>query len=186
VTDAPLDAPPLPSAQTPFAPPPPRRRLALAAGLLVVVVVVVGLVVVFTRHTGSSAASSATPAAAADGYYAALHRQDARAAFNLLCPQQQAEGYPAYAANVAQDSQTGTGIRSWERTGAVQTQGNEAIVPGQLVLDNGQATAIQVLLVQASGGWRVCTSNLGGILPGPGGSGSGASPSPSTSGGVST
>jgi hypothetical protein len=59
-------------------------------------------------------------------------------------------------------------------------------VPGQLVLDNGQATAIQVLLVQASGGWRVCTSNLGGILPGPGGSGSGASPSPSTSGGVST
>jgi hypothetical protein len=150
-------------------------------GALIAVVAVGALVGVVVIPGGSSRPKS--PEAVTDAYYAALGKADAAKAYGLLCAQQQT-GAAAYASEVAQDQQTGTGIKSWMRSGSAQVQGNAAIVPGSLTLDDGTSTPIQILLVKANGAWGVCTSDLGGILPGPGtsaGSGSG-----SGSGGTST
>lgn len=169
------DSPPLPTPTTSVAITPSRRLrwLAPAAGALVFVVLVVAVVALVSRGT----AKASTPASAAAGYYAAVHRGDAKAAYQLLCPQrQQAQTENSYAAAVEQNRATGTGIRSWTQGGVSQQQGEEAIVPGTLILDNGSSTPIQILLLRSGKEWTVCSSNLGGILPAPG-TGTGSSTS---------
>jgi hypothetical protein len=54
--------------------------------------------------------------------------------------------------------------------------GRLAAVPGEVDLANGEATQIVVILAEESNVWRVCSSDLGGVLPGPG---TAATPSPS-------
>jgi hypothetical protein len=124
-----------------------------------------------TSPTPTATGSPGNPAAAADvtadGYYAAVKRGDAHAAYVLLCQRQQL-GYAAYAARVARNVRTGTGITNFRRTGVGTVRGKLAAVPGEVDLANGSDTPIVVLLVEESGGWRVCSSNLGGVLPGPG------------------
>ncbi len=114
--------------------------------------------------------ASGSPEAVTSAYYAALHAQNAQDAFTLLCPQQQAEGEKAFAANVVRDQQTGTGIAAFVRTGDATVQGSAATVPGHVRLEDGQSVAIHVLLVQDGDTWEVCSSDLGGVLPGPGAS----------------
>jgi hypothetical protein len=137
-----------------------------------------------SRSAPSGSASTAPPgrdtvaaAAAATGYYAAVKRGDARAAYRLLCERQRI-GYASYAARVARNTRTGTGIASFRITGDAQVRGALAAVPGQVNLDDGETTPIVVLLVDQSGDWQVCSSDLGGVLPAPGRRGV---PSPSQS-----
>jgi hypothetical protein len=99
-----------------------------------------------------------------------VKRGDARAAYQLLCERQRI-GYADYAARVARNTRTGTGIASFRLTANAQVRGALAAVPGQVGLDDGDTTPIVVLLVDESGDWRVCSSNLGGVLPAPGGGG---------------
>lgn len=182
------------------------RRLVAGFAVLILVVVGVGVVTAFARQgdsngrtkagplpsmpapgasrspeSPSAAPSGPTGVAAADtaanGYYTALAHGDARTAYGLLCTRQQV-GYGKYAEEVARNAQTGTSITSFRRAGVGQVRGLEAGVPGRVVLANGEATPIVVLLVVESGRWRVCSSDLGGVLPAPG-STTGASPSPS-------
>jgi hypothetical protein len=111
---------------------------------------------------------SATAAAAtAVDYYLALKREDPQAAYGLLCPARQLS-YSEYAAEVATDTRTGTGITSFTLAGPGQVKGLTAAVPAHVSLADGEQTPIVVLLSYSSGAWRVCSSNLGGILPGPG------------------
>jgi hypothetical protein len=176
------------------------RRFAAGIATLALVVLAVGVVVVIGRHGAGdpstraapvpSASTSPTPVTAppgrsvsaadvvTDGYYAAVTRGDARSAYRLLCGRQRI-GYAVYAARIALNARTGTGVSSFRRTGKGTVNGRLAAVPGQVDLANGEATPIVVLLVEESGAWRICSSNLGGVLPGPG---TGTAPSPSPSG----
>lgn len=149
------------------------RWLAWATGAFALAIIVVAVVTVVIRTTddspaGKLTAARSTPQKSTDGYYAAVHAGDATKAFAFLCPARQAAGLSSFSASVTQDRQTGTGVKSWTRTGPTQIQGDQAIVGGVVTLDNGAATPLSVQLLKASDGWRVCSSNLGGILPGPG------------------
>jgi hypothetical protein len=121
-----------------------------------------------TNSTGERAAVSAA-SAVADRYYAAVRQGDARAAYRLLCARQRV-GYAAYAARIALNTRTGTGITSFRRTGVGTVSGRLAAVPGEVDLANGEHTPVVVILAEESNLWRVCSSNLGGVLPAPGGS----------------
>lgn len=149
------------------------RWLAWATGAFALAIIVVAVVTVVIRNTDSSpagklTAARSTPQKATDAYYAAVKAKDATKAFGLICAAQQANGESSFARMVDQDEKTGTGVRSWTRTGPSLVQGDRATVAGTLVLANGTSTPLSVLLTRASDGWRVCSSNLGGILPGPG------------------
>jgi hypothetical protein len=122
------------------------------------------------EHAAVSAASAVT-----DSYYEAVKQGDARAAYRLLCARQRV-GYAAYAARIALDTRTGTGITRFRRTGVGTVSGRLAAVPGEIDLANGEHTPVVVILAEQADLWRVCSSNLGGVLPGPGGS-----PAPSAS-----
>jgi MFS family permease len=186
-----------------------RLRLIVATiATLALVVVVVGIGTVIDRHgrrdhelsaaavpstsatslpgptaTGTPDRFTAVSAAAAvtDSYYAAVKKGDARTAYRLLCARQRIS-YAVYAARIALNTRTGTGITRFRRTGIGTVRGRLAAVPGEVDLANGLATPIVVLLVESSGRWRVCSSNLGGVLPAPGTTPSG--PSQSTSPGA--
>jgi MFS family permease len=187
-----------------------RLRLIVATiATLALVVVVIGIGIVIDRHgrrdhevaaaavptasatsspgptatvTPSTSAAVSVAAAVTDSYYAAVEKGDARAAYRLLCARQRI-GYAVYAARIAVNTRTGTGITRFRRTGIGTVRGRLAAVPGEVDLANGLATPIVVLLVESSGRWRVCSSNLGGVLPAPGTTPSG--PSQSTSPGAS-
>jgi hypothetical protein len=180
-----------------------RLRLLIAVvATLALVVIVVGIGTVIDRHAdrGSdagradshppSAATSPRPAASGtprgsaavsaasavtDSSYAAVKKGDARTAYRLLCSRQRI-GYAVYAARIALNTRTGTGITRFRRTGIGTARGRLAAVPGEVDLANGETTPIVVILAEESNVWRVCSSNLGGVLPGPGTS---ATPSPS-------
>jgi hypothetical protein len=179
----------------------PLRLVIAVIATLALVVVVVGIGVVIDRHghrggdaaaaaapsasdasprpTGSEAASGsaavAAAAAVADSYYAALKKGDARAAYRLLCARQRI-GYAGYAARVALNTRTGIGVTRFRRTGIGTVSGRLAAVPGEIGLANGQSTPIVVILTEETDHWKVCSSNLGGVLPAPGTVGT---PSPS-------
>jgi hypothetical protein len=178
----------------------PIRLLVAAIATLALVVVIVGVGIVIDRHgdRGNKASASgaksaaaspapsttATPGASAalsaasavtDRYYAAVKKGDARAAYRLLCTRQRI-GYGVYAARIALNTRTGTGITAFRRTGLGTVRGRIAAVPGEVDLANGESTPIVVILAEESTVWRVCSSDLGGVLPGPGTS---VSPSPS-------
>jgi hypothetical protein len=183
----------------------PLRLLIAVIATLALVVPVVGIGVVIDRHGhrgGRSAAAavqspSATPSpgptatassaavsaasAVTDSYYAAVTKGDARAAYRLLCARQRI-GFAGYAARIALNTRTGTGVTRFRRTGIGTVSGRLAAVPGEVDLANGQDTPIVVILAEESDAWRVCSSNLGGVLPGPGAS---AAPSASASPGDS-
>lgn len=189
MVDAAALPPPAP-APGPGTRPPSRRRglFALAAGLVLVAALVAGLVAAFggtrparTAGTGvgpavppsTDPAQAGSPRAATDAYYGALTRRDARTAYDLLCQTQQQSGYDAYRQLVERDEQSGTGIRGWRSEPGVRRSGDEAYVQGTLRLATGPETPITIGLLQEKGAWRVCGSNLGGILPGPGAGDSG-------------
>jgi hypothetical protein len=171
----------------------PLRLVVATIATLALVVVVIGVGTVIDRHgrqdnkgpapavqstsgtssprpttttPGGSAAASAA-AAVTDSYYTAVKKGDARAAYRLLCTRQRI-GYAVYAARVARNARTGTGITRFRRTGIGTVQGRLAAVPGEVDLANGEATPIVVILAEESNVWRVCSSNLGGVLPAPG------------------
>lgn len=151
---------------------PRRRPRPLLVAALVVLLLAVGLAVATARQFGGpvavlTPAAATSPERAADGYYQALVARSGSRAFALLCPARQAGGYRRFAGTLSQDLTSGTGIRTWTRTGGAMTRGRLAIVPGRLVLQDGTATPILVVLVRAGASWRVCGSNLGGILPAP-------------------
>jgi hypothetical protein len=143
-----------------------ERSLLAALGAGLVAVLVVGLVTTVRWHGGDRSPRAAAERAA-DAYYAAVHDNDAKAAYGLLCAQER-NGYTQYAAEVAQDHATGTGVATFRRTGAGRVRGSEAAVPARIVLDDGVGTPIVVLLARESGHWLVCSSDLGGVLPPPG------------------
>jgi hypothetical protein len=172
----------------------PLRLVIATIATLALVVVVIGIGTVIDRHgrrdnegpaaaapstpatsspgptaTGTPSGSAAESAAAAvtDSYYAAVKQGDARAAYRLLCTRQRI-GYAGYAARIALNTRTGTGITRFRRTGTGTVQGRLAAVPGEVDLANGEATPIVVILAEQSNVWRVCSSNLGGVLPAPG------------------
>ncbi len=151
-------------------------RSVVALGVAALAVALAGGLVAGLSH-GSGASSPLIPAdaprAAADAYYAALVRNDAPAAFELLCTVQRQSGLASYAALVARNERTGTGITTWRSGRTSATRGAEADVPGDIRLDNGSATPITVTLLREPMGWKVCGSNLGGILPPAGGTGTG-------------
>jgi hypothetical protein len=186
----------------------PIRLLIAAIATLALVVVIVGVGIVIDRHgdrgnkarasgghspsvaaslapspTGTPGGSAALSAASAvtDSYYAAVKKGDARAAYRLLCARQRI-GYAVYAARIALNTRTGTGITGFRRTGLGTVRGPVAAVPGEVQLANGESTPIVVILAEESTVWRVCSSDLGGVLPGPGTS---VTPSPSASPGDS-
>jgi hypothetical protein len=181
------------------------RLLVAAIATFSLVVVVVGIGTVIDRHgrrdnrpapvaarspaatssprptaTGTAGGSAAVSAASTvtDSYYAAVKAGHARAAYRLLCARQRI-GYAAYAARIAVNTRTGTGITRFRRTGIGTVRGRLAAVPGEVDLANGEATPIVVILAEESNVWRVCSSNLGGVLPGPGTTQQGPSPSAS-------
>jgi hypothetical protein len=171
----------------------PLRLVIATIATVALVVVVVGIGIVIDRHdrrgnqadaaaqspsataspgptsTGPSGGSAAVSAASAvtDSYYAAVKKGDARAAYRLLCTRQRI-GYAVYAARIALNRRTGTGITRFRRTGIGTVRGRLAAVPGEVDLANGEATPIVVILAEESSAWRVCSSDLGGVLPGPG------------------
>jgi len=172
---------PYPSPEPPFRSGPaalrPRRRGRVTALIAVALVLLIGAgTVSLTRHPDQpqtlTAANATTPQRASDGYYKALISRAPRRAFDLLCSARRAAGYAGYGASVSQNVASGTGIKSWRRTAAPQIAGDKATVAGQLVLDDGDSTPITLALLREGGTWRICTSDLGGILPGPGGAGS--------------
>jgi hypothetical protein len=183
----------------------PLRLVIATIATLALVVVVVGVGVVIDRHgrrdnDGTTAGVQSTPAtsspgptatttpsgsaavsaasAVTDSYYAAVKKGDARAAYRLLCTRQRI-GYAVYAARIALNTRTGTGITKFRRTGIGTVRSRLAAVPGEVDLANGEATPIVVILVEESKVWRVCSSNLGGVLPAPGTTSSGPSQSAS-------
>jgi hypothetical protein len=172
----------------------PLRLVVATIATLALVVVVVGVGIVIDRHgrrdnegagaaapstsatsspgptaTGLPSGSAAESAAAVvtDRYYAAVKKADARTAYRLLCARQRI-GYAVYAARIALNTRTGTGITRFRRTGIGTVSGRLAAVPGEVDLANGEATPIVVILAEESRVWRVCSSNLGGVLPAPG------------------
>jgi hypothetical protein len=172
----------------------PLRLVIATIATLALVVVVVGIGIVIDRHgrrdnegaavaaPSTSATSSSGPAATAapggsaavsaanavaDSYYAAVKQGDARAAYRLLCARQRI-GFAVYASRIALNTRTGTGIRRFRRTGIGTVRGRLAAVPGEVDLADGAATPIVVILTEESNVWRVCSSNLGGVLPAPG------------------
>ncbi|HEV7209369.1 MAG TPA: hypothetical protein VGN54_11595 [Mycobacteriales bacterium] len=154
-----------------------RRVIAIGSVAVVAVLIALGAVGLSDRAAGPSAITAAeatTPQKAADGYYQALAARSAQRAFALLCSVRQAAGYSGYSSSVSRNVNSGTGIKSWKRTGAPQIAGDQASVQGRLVLDDGDSTLITLVLLQEGGKWRICTSNLGGILPGPGPGGGGS------------
>jgi hypothetical protein len=182
----------------------PLRLVVATIATLALVVVVVGIGIVIDRHgrrdnegaaaapstsatsspgptaTGTPGGSAAESAAAAvtDRYYAAVKKADARTAYRLLCTRQRI-GYAVYAARIALNTRTGTGITRFRRTGIGTVSGRLAAGPGEVDLANGEATPIVVILAEQSRVWRVCSSNLGGVLPAPGTTSSGPSQSAS-------
>jgi hypothetical protein len=183
----------------------PLRLLIAVVATLALVVIVIGIGTVIDRHgrrgddadparspsatassrpttSGAPGASAAVSAAAAvtDSYYAAVKKGDARAAYRLLCSRQRI-GYAVYAARIELNTRTGTGVTRFRRTGNGTVRGLLAAVPGEVDLANGEATPIVVILAEESNVWRVCSSDLGGVLPGPGTS---ATPSPSATPGA--
>jgi hypothetical protein len=143
----------------------------------VILAIVLGAVIGLAVLPGGSPRAK-DPAAVADAYYAALGKPDAAKAYALLCAQQR-HGMSSYADEVRADESSGTGISSWTRAGAPEVRGDQAVVAGRLALDDGTTTPIHLLLLREGGRWGVCTSDLGGILPGPGsgsGDGSGGTP----------
>jgi hypothetical protein len=170
----------------------PLRLVIATIATLALIVVVVGVGVVIDRHgrrtnkgaaaavpsatvspgptaTGTPQGSAAVSAASAvtDSYYGAVKKGDAHAAYRLLCTRQRI-GYTVYAARIALNTRTGTGITRFRRTGIGTVRGRLAAVPGEVDLANGEATPIVVILAEESRVWRVCSSNLGGVLPAPG------------------
>jgi len=162
-----------PLGETPRATPPAiapgerqrRRRLRGRGPLLTLAVVVLAVLVGGIVTALLPRSDSTSPRAVVDAYYRALIRSDEGVAFGLLCTQQQQSGLAPYAAFVAADERTGTGITRWRSKPGVTVRGDEAAVSGDLVLANGSGTPIQVVAVRQAGRWRVCGSNLGGILP---------------------
>lgn len=185
----------------PPAPPPPppagppyrairSRALIVAVTAVVVALLLAGSVTALlrsgdgsaTRAGGGTATPSATdpglePRTAVDAYYAALIARDPTAAFALLCRVQQQSGLAPYRALVERNQRTGSGVAQWQSMPDVKVRGDEADVSGTIVLENQLGTPIRVTLLLEAAGWRVCGSNLGGILPGPGGE----DPGPGTS-----
>lgn len=141
------------------------RRLTILVPLAVVTTI--ALVVSLAFLLTGSGSEAGTPGAVADAYYAALGKPDAATAYGLLCRQRQG-GESSFANDVADDERTGTGIRSWSRSGAVQQRGDQSAVAGTIALDDGRSTPIVVVLVREDDAWKVCTSDLGGVIPGPG------------------
>ena len=115
-------------------------------------------------------------------YYEALTRGDARSAYGLLCRGQQSVGYAQYASEVSTNETTGTGIVGWQPTSATVVLGNAAQTAGLVTLTGGVSTPIVVQSVLETAGWRVCSSNLGGVLPAPGTAAAGPAPTTSASG----
>jgi hypothetical protein len=183
----------------------PLRLVVATIATLALVVVVVGVGILIDRHarqdhdvaaaavpttsataspgptaTGTPDGSTAVSAASGvtDRYYAAVKKGDARAAYRLLCARQRI-GYAIYAARIAVNTRTGTGIARFRRTGIGTVRGRLVAVPGEVDLANGLATPIVVILAEESNVWRVCSSNLGGVLPAPGTTSSGPTQSAS-------
>lgn len=151
------------------APPPTpvrfRRRLLLGlVGAAVVLTLVGGGLAVLVSGRGDAGGS---PRTAVDAYYAALVRVDPGAAFARLCSSRRTSGLARYADVVRRDVASGTGIARWRSEPQVTLRGDEADVAGTLRLDDGLTTPITVTLLREEGHWGVCSSNLGGILPGP-------------------
>ena len=129
--------------------------------------------------TASAAPGDLTAAGdVAAAYYAALHKKDAVTAYTMLCANAMTQTESQFSDSVQADIQAGTGITSWKGEGTPTVQGDEAAVPGTLVLDDGGNFQLSLLLVRESGTFKVCSSNLGGILPGTD-TGGGSSPSAS-------
>jgi hypothetical protein len=127
--------------------------------------------------TGTGVVAAAATAVA---YYTALRDNDVRTAYGLLCASRRVP-YGEYTAEYAADVRTGTGIAQFRRTGGGEVRGDQAAVPATVALADGERTPIIVLLVIEGGQWRVCSSNLGGVLPAPG-----SSPGPTGSPGSRT
>lgn len=136
-----------------------RRRWPWLIGAVAFVVACASIAVLLTSGGGK-----ASPGSTADGYYRALAKDDAPTAYRLLCQRQRQLSTSSYATEVRQIRASGTGISSWTRTSS-QQRDEVAVVTGHLTLANGEGTDIQVLEVRESGSWRVCGSNLGGVLP---------------------
>jgi hypothetical protein len=160
----------------------PSRRIVAALGVIAVAVVIVGIVAIATRGSGGAnhvthppiaptqpirGTSAADASATANGYYQALKAGNVRAAYALLCPRQQG-GLVEYAAQVEIDRETGTAIASFELSGTPTISATGASVPAHVALADGESLPITVLLEMEAGTWRVCSSNLGGVLPAPG------------------
>ena len=119
-----------------------------------------------------TSAGADAPKAVVDGYYAALARDDAAGAFGRLCSEATGGGLAPYAAAVQRNRATGTAITSWRALAQPVVRGDQAVVRGHLELDRADGTDITVGLLLEDGAWRVCGSDLGGILL-PAGTGSG-------------
>jgi hypothetical protein len=165
------DAPMPPTIPPPTAPP-RRRRWPWLIGAVAFVVACASVAVLVTPGGGK-----ASPGSTADRYYRALAKDDAPAAYQLLCTRQRQLSASSYAAEIRQIRMSGTGISAWSRSSS-QQRDQVAVVAGHLTLADGESTDIQVLEVEESGTWRVCGSNLGGVLPpvGQGSTGSGTVP----------
>lgn len=150
---------PLPPTSPPPTTPPRSRRWPWLIGAVAVIVAAASVGVLLTSGSGE-----ASPASTADRYYHALAKDDAPAAYGLLCQRQRQISASSYAAEIRQIRMSGTGIASWSRTSS-QQRDEIAVVAGHLTLADGESTDIQVLEVEESGAWRVCGSNLGGVLP---------------------
>lgn len=148
-------------------------RAPVAIGGAALLVLAGGVVTVLLGLPGSAGAitpaAATSPQRAVEGYYQALEARSGPRAFALLCPARQAGGYHSFALTLSQDLASGTGIRTWTRAGSPTVRGHLAAVPGHLVLTNGTVVAITVVLQRGGSTWRVCGSDLGGILPAPGG-----------------
>lgn len=149
-----------------------RRLGALGAviGVAALLVLVGGIATAVVRLSGSEATTAGVdaPRAAVDAYYAALQRKDAAAAFSLLCSVQQQSGEPSFGDLVRRNDATGTGIAQWRSTPSTTSGADVAQVPGTLTLGDGTVNPLTVALLRERGAWRVCNSDLGGVIPGPG------------------
>lgn len=201
---------PPPAGFPPPAPPPgpSHTKLFVALGVAVVLLIVLGVSLAATRGSSkqdptisstiplpvqselpspgilpdSAAPTDDTdPVSVTKAYYAELAAKHPTAAFSLLCSaRQQSMPLSLYTQAYAQDVSTGTGITTFTQSGQQEEQGNQAAVPGTLVLADKESVPITVLLMKEGASWRVCSSDLGGVLPNPGMGSSGSS------GGVTT